>query len=325
MAMRPDPDPDLALVYARHHQTVRSALRLLGVEPGNLDDAVQDVFAVFHRRLADFDRRRSLGNWLWGIARGVASGYRRSARRRSRLHVALERVAPPPAEPARRLEARVAIEAMLGELDAESCAILILTELEGRTGPEIAKQLGMNVNTVYGRLRAARLCMRAAAREHAEPRRWSAVIVAWFSDLWSVVPTCTAAGLTLVLTIGVPFEPDADAPQIIAGLGHDSTTVTRMVVPVLPLPHFRETSTPDEDVQIEIFDEPTPAPQRVRTNRKRVTPSPAPASTRDTVEPQHPIQPEWLQVVSRPRPSHDGMVAVREHFVDTLEALVGSI
>ena len=81
-------DPE-AIDIGAHTPVVRRALRRLGVPPELLDDAVQDVFTVVVRREGDFDRGRSLVNWLWGIARGVASTHRRALGRRARLHAAL--------------------------------------------------------------------------------------------------------------------------------------------------------------------------------------------------------------------------------------------
>ncbi|WP_434428037.1 RNA polymerase sigma factor [Nannocystis pusilla] len=45
---------------------------------------------------------------------------------------------------------------MLDQLDDERRAVFVLAELEGMTAQEIAAGLGLNVNTVYSRLRAAR-------------------------------------------------------------------------------------------------------------------------------------------------------------------------
>ena len=218
MAVQPD---SLELVYLRHHATVRNALRLLGVEPSSLDDAVQDVFAVFHRRVADYDRRRSITNWLWGIARGVASGYRRSARRRARLHGALERDASPLVDPAHHLEACAAIDSLLAHLDARDCAIVILAELEGRTGSEIARHLGMNVNTVYARLRTARSALRAATRERSRSKRWA--IATWWTELWSPAATWIVPGLALVFANALIVEK----PKMLATAGSSPLRTVR--------------------------------------------------------------------------------------------------
>jgi RNA polymerase sigma-70 factor (ECF subfamily) len=45
----------------------------------------------------------------------------------------------------------------LSSLDAAKREVFVLAELEQMTGPEIAEVLGLSVNTVYSRLREARI------------------------------------------------------------------------------------------------------------------------------------------------------------------------
>ena len=63
---------DLETVYDEHASFVWRTLRLLGVPPAGLEDAVQEVFLVVHRRLAGFEGRSSIRTWLYAIARRVA-------------------------------------------------------------------------------------------------------------------------------------------------------------------------------------------------------------------------------------------------------------
>ena len=56
----------------------------------------------------------------------------------------------------------------LDELDDEKRAVLVLAELEQMSAPDIAEALGINLNTAYARLRAARQQFeQAVARERA--------------------------------------------------------------------------------------------------------------------------------------------------------------
>src|SRR5690606_28421405 len=66
---------DLSAIYRAHQDYVARVLHHCGLEAGMIDDALQDVFLVVHRRLADFDGRTSIRNWLYGIARRVVSDY----------------------------------------------------------------------------------------------------------------------------------------------------------------------------------------------------------------------------------------------------------
>ncbi|MCX4242757.1 RNA polymerase sigma factor [Paraliomyxa miuraensis] len=198
--------PAFGALYREHAGMVRRALRQLGVAPANLDDAVQDVFVVLHRRIDDFQRERSLKNWLWGIARGVASGYRRSAQRRDRLHAALPAPEGPslPERGVARREAATILDEFLGSLDADKCAVFVLSELEGRRGPEIAAALDVNLNTVYARLRAARQRFDDAMLRHREQqqRPLFAGWLAWAWPAWLGKPAA-AAGVAMVAAMAV--------------------------------------------------------------------------------------------------------------------------
>jgi RNA polymerase sigma-70 factor, ECF subfamily len=157
--------PGLPEIYAQHADFVWRNLRRLGVHESGIDDAVQDVFLVVHRRLADFEARAQVTTWLFGIVLRVAQSYRRSAtRRRARLSDApdgeIERVpvttAESPIELVERREASRLLHRLLDELDDDKRTMLVCVELEQMTVPEAAESLGLNLNTAYGRLRAAR-------------------------------------------------------------------------------------------------------------------------------------------------------------------------
>jgi RNA polymerase sigma-70 factor (ECF subfamily) len=165
--------PAFAVIYERYFRAMWRALRRLGVEPAALDDAVQDVFVVVHRRLAEFDGR-SLRGWLYAIAVRVASDYRRGARNRRAESLAETLVdpAPDPAAASELVASVRLLHALLAELDEKKRTVFVLGELEELGAPEIAEALGENTNTVYSRLRAARAEFDAAYRRHLERTRW---------------------------------------------------------------------------------------------------------------------------------------------------------
>jgi RNA polymerase sigma-70 factor (ECF subfamily) len=153
---------------AAHVPVVRRALRSLGVPADALDDAVQDVFTVVVRREGDFERERSLVNWLWGIARGVASTHRRSVRRRARLVEALacsstESISMDDAIV--RAEAASRIATFVDSLPKPLREVFVLAHLHGYSGPEIAERLGTKLNTVYAQIRTTRLRLQAEVIE----------------------------------------------------------------------------------------------------------------------------------------------------------------
>ncbi len=151
--------PSFDEVYAEHFPFVWRSLRRMGVAEAAIDDAVQDVFLVVHRRLPDFEARSSVKTWLFGIVHRVAHDHRRRVARKGGLEPLAPTLADRGPGPLEQLEAHEALrelDAALSALDVDKRAVLVLTEIEQMTAPEIAEALGVNLNTVYSRLRAAR-------------------------------------------------------------------------------------------------------------------------------------------------------------------------
>lgn len=149
-------------LYDAHVAFVWRNLRRLGVRDADVEDKVQEVFVIAHRRFEEFvDRGYGPRPWLFQIALRVAS----EARRHSRRHpvdpdggVAQEGQsveAPQTADVARR-QALELLDAALAAIDVGRRAVLVLHEIEQMTAPEIAKTLEIPLNTVYSRLRVAR-------------------------------------------------------------------------------------------------------------------------------------------------------------------------
>jgi RNA polymerase sigma-70 factor, ECF subfamily len=149
-------------IYAEHVTMVWRGLRRLGVQEASIEDAVQDVFLVAHRRLADFQGRSSVKTWLYGIVLRVAKDHRRAQARQAYnverlaqiLSVSSESVLTPVGEAERR-EANQALHAILAELDEDQREVLILVDLEELSVREAAAVLDLHVRTCQRRLQAA--------------------------------------------------------------------------------------------------------------------------------------------------------------------------
>jgi RNA polymerase sigma-70 factor (ECF subfamily) len=163
-------------VYREHFAFVWRAAKRLGVTDGSLDDVVQEVFVVVHRRLGDFEGRSSLKTWLFGIALRVVRDHRRALRRRPiEPEVdpdALQSSANGPAENAEKAEAVRVLHALLDQLADERREVFVMADLEQMTMPEIAEALGINVNTAYARLRLARQEFEQALARHRARDEW---------------------------------------------------------------------------------------------------------------------------------------------------------
>jgi len=169
---------DLATVYESYFRYVWRCLRSLGVRDSQLEDALQDVFMVVQRRLPEFDGRAAVRTWLYAIALRVARKYRERARREP---ASLEAAREDDPELASVHEASggselesdrlVLARRALSSLDDDKREIFVLARVEQMSAPEIASVLRIPLNTVYSRLRAARLAFEAEiSRLRGSPR-----------------------------------------------------------------------------------------------------------------------------------------------------------
>jgi RNA polymerase sigma-70 factor, ECF subfamily len=167
---------DFDAVYDEFFAFAWRTARRLGVPESQADDVAQDVFLVVYRRLADYDGRTPVKYWLFGILSRVVADHRRTYWRKD------ARLVPPavdkdgaetqpstdasPNERAEQAEAFRLVTELLEELDKEKREVLVLAQFEEMSAVEIAECLELNVNTVYGRLRAARQAFDAAHARH---------------------------------------------------------------------------------------------------------------------------------------------------------------
>lgn len=164
------PRLDSTAVFHGEFRYVWNSLRRLGVHERDLEDVTHEVFVRVHDQLALFDEARPLRPWLFGIALGVATNYRRLARHRVDLVADVPELSDPSgaAEEALLQRERVAlVHAALQKVPLEQRAVLVLHELDGCSIPEVATTLGLTVNTAYSRLRLGREAFRAALRRLA--------------------------------------------------------------------------------------------------------------------------------------------------------------
>jgi RNA polymerase sigma-70 factor (ECF subfamily) len=116
-----DPDGRFARLVAEHQATLRSFVRMLGVQPHWVDDVSQEVFLIAYRRFADFDDNQGdFHSWLRGIARKQVANERRRELRRSRLvqHELLDLLAEAVDEDQGAVGQQMVHDALKGCLDA---------------------------------------------------------------------------------------------------------------------------------------------------------------------------------------------------------------
>lgn len=161
----------LAEMVHAHYALLWRTIRRLGVPEGEVDDALQEVFLISHRKIELVPRFQERG-FLMAVAIRVASTRRRSLhRRRECTHGALADEADPspsPYELTERKHARALLDEILDSMESKFRAVFVLFELEGLEAQEISGLLEIPMGTVASRLRRAReLFQRAAARHQA--------------------------------------------------------------------------------------------------------------------------------------------------------------
>ncbi len=174
--------PDFDTLYDDTIDFVCRNTRRLGVAPAALDDVVQDVYVVVHRRLRDVVKPESLRAWLLSIVIRVVRDHHRSLRRKDpgqqpgAVRVDPEQLPDPrvnhPYASAEQADAVRLLHQLLGELDDAKREVFVLAELEEMTEMEISEVVGENVNTVHSRLRAARKAFDQAVERHRTRDEW---------------------------------------------------------------------------------------------------------------------------------------------------------
>jgi len=150
-------------MYEANAAFVWRNLRRLGVGDADVEDKLQEVFVVAHRRFHEFvDLGHGPRAWLFQITMRVASDARRSRRRHpvdpdGGAAQEKQSIDAPQTEDLERRRALDRLDRALAAIDVGRRAVLVLHEIEQMTAPEIARTLEIPLNTVYSRLRAARI------------------------------------------------------------------------------------------------------------------------------------------------------------------------
>jgi RNA polymerase sigma-70 factor (ECF subfamily) len=167
---------DLRRLYLEQGAFLWRSLERLGVRESDLEDVMQEVLMVVHRRASSFDSRRSkITTWLFGICLRVARGHRRRAYfRREKLHETVfdrahERTPETDLEQ-RDLERKLKL--ILDQMSLEKRATFVLFELEGLPCEQIAELMGVPLGTVHSRIHSARAQFKAALNKDPSPDRW---------------------------------------------------------------------------------------------------------------------------------------------------------
>jgi len=146
-------------LFRAHAPFVATFLHRLGTPQHEIDDLVQEVFVVAHRKGGYVRGPAQPRSWLGAIAVRVAQAGHRARRRnespdsRAVDHLSISE------DTGERIDAQRSIarvERALASLPIEQRAAFVLFEIEGETCESIAATWDIPVGTVYSRLHHAR-------------------------------------------------------------------------------------------------------------------------------------------------------------------------
>jgi RNA polymerase sigma-70 factor, ECF subfamily len=168
--LTPSADLRFTDLVCDHQSHVHSSLRRLGVEARNADDATQDVFTVIARKL-DRIEPGSERSYATSVAARVAANHRRRANRAEVFDTpALDEALAAAPDAESLIDAKRRHELLNRAIDsipAPLRQVLILSQLEGLTTPQVAKHCGIPTGTAASQLSRARDCLRRAVRRRS--------------------------------------------------------------------------------------------------------------------------------------------------------------
>jgi len=156
-------------LYQKHFAFTWRTLRHLGVPEACLEDAAQDLWVVVHRRYVDFEGRSDLNTWLFGIAVNIERNRRRMEGRRGQLVELPPELRSESGDPVLEHEGNDAwrlVRHFVQSLDDTRRAVFVAALLEGLSAAETAEATGLDLTTVYNRIRALRRSFALWAEQH---------------------------------------------------------------------------------------------------------------------------------------------------------------
>lgn len=162
----------LAVLYDRHHAHVLAFLVRATGSRHDAEDLLHATFVTAAKASASFDGRETSLPWLIGIAARIAYRHRRGLIRFQRALARLREAGPlEPWDPSRQLGARDRLSTLavaLERMSERKRVVLLLAEVEGLSGEQIAEALQVPIGTVWTRLHHARSELRRLMQEEGE-------------------------------------------------------------------------------------------------------------------------------------------------------------
>ncbi|MFD0903306.1 RNA polymerase sigma factor [Actinomadura sediminis] len=166
-AQRGDAESLSALVSGSHPHVQRFA-RTLCPSPQDAEDAAQEALIVLYRKIGTLRASAALASWMFRIVRHEC--VRRVRRAAQGREVPDGLAASAEEEALRRLDAE-RVAAAIGALPADQRRVLIMRDVQGRSGRAVANALGLSVPAMKSRLHRARATVRRELEGTFDGRR----------------------------------------------------------------------------------------------------------------------------------------------------------
>lgn len=163
---------DLGSVYSQYARRVGDWAARLGGPGLDPEDLIHDVFLIVRRELPHFRGEAKLSTWLYRITINVVRDRRRREKRRWLRELLFGREEPKidyqtPFESREQRELLRAVYATLDLLSERDRTLLVLFEIEGLPGEQVAEILDLKIDTLWVLLHRARKRFRTLVeREH---------------------------------------------------------------------------------------------------------------------------------------------------------------
>jgi len=158
-----EPDAERELFHETIDDVHRILYRLVGPAE-DIEDLVQQVYLGVFGSIGRFEGRSAFSTWLFSIcirvARKRARGAGRFARLRDKVAAQPQKPGATPDEELARAQKAQAVHRALARLPYKQRTVLVLYEMEGFSGKEIAESLRVPEATVWTRLHHARKAFR---------------------------------------------------------------------------------------------------------------------------------------------------------------------
>ena len=158
-------------IHRTHYPVAVAFLRKLGVHGDQVEDVCQEVFLQMHRYLPSFRGESDLKTWMYRICISEARRHRRRERVAKLVTAVLGEPASEASATGLELDPASAARRVLKGLDAlpeRRRTILILFDMDGLCGAQIAEIMNCSLNSVWRELHHARAAF-VAAFEGGEP------------------------------------------------------------------------------------------------------------------------------------------------------------